>query len=310
MNMLPASRFQSCAICGCTRDEIARVHKGRANGPFYLNKFCRHLAESHGIALQYYCEFHLGVPWPRCPVTGIAVGYKADGKGLHLSTYKRGVGITKAMSPAFRAACERQSVARCGPGNPMFGRPAWNRGLPRNHPYRAAMATRRRGVVEAESTRIKHRRNRASHPLKARHTTPHTPMTKEKIAQHTARMFGSGAFRRESSAHRNMRGVLDSLGAVYEEEYCIGRYSGDFAFPEKRVVLEVDGDFFHTNPQLYPEGPKCWTQRRNAANDRKKNAYLRKAGWTVLRRWESDINSGGFAARLKADLVQLSILRE
>jgi len=78
-----------CVICGCTKNEIAKVHKGRANGPYYLNKFCRHLAASHAITLQYYCEFHVGMRWPRCPVTGSAVGYKADGKCFRLATYKR-----------------------------------------------------------------------------------------------------------------------------------------------------------------------------------------------------------------------------
>ena len=246
----------------------------------------------------------------RCPVSGCPVGFKANGKGFRLSTYKRGVGITKAMSPAFRASCERQSIARCGNGNPMFGKPAWNRNLPAGHPYFERMAARRRGIKEGPSTKQKQRENRRLHPLKARHTTPHTAATKELIARHTAKMISTGAFGRESSAHRNMRAMLDSLGAVYEEEHCVGRYSADFAFPEKRVVLEVDGDFFHTHPLLYPKGPKCRTQRRNALNDKKKNAYLHSERWTVLRYWESDIKSEGFANRLRADLVRLSILGE
>lgn len=285
------------------------MHPGRANGAYFLDKFGKHLAAAHGIIeMSFYCERHLGMQWPRCPVSGNPVGFKAKGKGLLLSKYRKGIGITKEMDPSFRASCERASEARKGEGNPMYGKTPWNKGLPLDDPYRAAMADKRRGIIEGPETRLKHKQNRAAHPLRARHTTAHTSATKEQIAQHTAKMHEHHAFGRESTPHRNMRSVLDSLGIVYGEEHCIGRYSCDFVITERRVAIEVDGDFFHTHPLIYPDGPMCKIQRRTAANDHAKNEYLHREGWTVLRYWESDLKQAGFVSKLKADLVRLSVL--
>ena len=307
MSIIKISLFARCAKCGLTRGEIINLHKGRSGGAYYLNKFCNHLA-SHGINLRYYCEFYLGIRWPRCPVSGVPVGCRIGGAGLLVATYKRGVGITKEMSPAFRRACERASILRKGAGNPMFGKAAWNSNLPPNHPYLAAMAAKRRGVVEGPETRLKHKRNRAKHPRKARHTTPHTIATKELIARHTAEMHEHHAFGRESSIQCRLKEALLSFGLCPIEEYRVGRFSIDCALPQWKVALEADGDFFHCNPALYPTGPTCHIQRRNQQNDWAKDAFLKQAGWIVLRFWETDILKTDFPSQLKEALVRASVL--
>ena len=284
------------------------LFRGRANGLYYLEKFCRHLAVEHGLVLKEYCQRYLGVVWPRCPVTGEEVGYKLKGAGVLFRTYKRFAGVTKAMSPKVAAAAENAKVTRMGSGNPMFGGTAWNNNLPPNHPYRAAMAARRRGVVEGPETRLKHQLNRAAHPRKARHTTPHSSATKELIALRTARMHERHAFGRESSIHCRLRQTLASLGLCPAEEFCVGHYSLDFAVPNLKLAIEADGDFFHCHPELYPNGPTCSIQRRNFKNDKAKNAFLKQAGWTVLRFWETDILKADFPAKLRAALVQASAL--
>ena len=190
----------------------------------------------------------------------------------------------------------------------MFGRTAWNKNLPPNHPYRAAMAARRRGVIEGPETRLKHQLNRAAHPRKARHTTPHSSATKERIAQHTARMHERHAFDRKTAIHCRLRETLASLGLCPAEEYRVGRFSIDCAFPQLKLAIEADGDFFHCHPGLYPNGPTCPIQRRNFKNDKAKNAFLQKAGWTVLRFWETEILKADFPGKLRAALVQASAL--
>jgi len=305
---IPLAFFRNCILCGCTKQDLTKSYPGRANGAYYVNKFCRHLASFHDIDLRTYCERYLGVWWPRCPVSGVPVGYKATGKGVKLATYKKGVGITRDMSPAFRASCERQKELRKGDRNPMYGKEPWNKRLRANDPYRAKMAAKRRGVREGPATRLKQSQNRANHPLKARHTTSHTAVTKAKIAECTAKMHARHAFRRESFPHIRVRLELAALGVVFTEEYPIGRFCADFASLDKKVVLEVDGDWWHTNPAYYPEGPTHEIQIRNAKNDRVKNAYLKERGWKVERYWESEILAPGFTAKLKADLVRLSIL--
>jgi very-short-patch-repair endonuclease len=308
MRIIPFEQFAFCAICGATKAAIMVRFRGRLGGRYYLDKFCRHVAVEHGLTLKDYCRGCLGIVWPQCPVTREEVGYAATGTGVVLRTYKRFAGVTAAMSARVTAAALRARQTRRGSGNPMFGKVAWNRDLPPEHPYLAKMAARRRGVVEGPETRSKQRENRQRHPLKARHTTPHTPETKRRISMHTVSMHTRRAFGRESSVHLAMRAALCSLELEFKEEYPAKFYSIDFAFPVAKVAIEADGDFFHTNPLLYPSGPMCAIQRRSARNDAAKNSYLRRRNWTVLRYWESDILAPGFIAKLRADLVRVSVL--
>jgi DNA mismatch endonuclease (patch repair protein) len=68
----------------------------------------------------------------------------------------------------------------------------------------------------------------------------------------------------------------------------------DFAFPKQRMLIFVDGDFWHGNPRTF-KGPKSntafWIQKveRNRIRDREVSRHLRKQGWTVMRIWESDL---------------------
>lgn len=310
MSSIPIALFGRCVLCGALRREITNSYPGRANGAYYLHKFCRHLVSVHELDLRAYCELHLHIEWPRCPVSGVPVGFRLCGHGVRLAKYKKGVGITKSMSPAFAESCERASVARKGSGNPMWQKEPWNKGLPLDGPYCQYMAGLKRGVVYGPQTRLKHRRNRATHPRKARHVTPHTEETKAKIRLRTAAMHERRAFGGGSSIERMVGEMLDSLGAKFISQYRIAFYTVDIAFPDKRLALELDGDFFHVNPAYYPDGPQCAIQQRNAINDAAKDSYLKNRGWQVVRYWESAIRSPEFVQRLKADLVKLSVLKE
>ena len=67
----------------------------------------------------------------------------------------------------------------------------------------------------------------------------------------------------------------------------------DVVFPGARVVVFVDGDFWHG--YRYPAWKRklsaYWDAklRRNRARDQRNFAKLRRAGWRVLRVWEHDV---------------------
>lgn len=64
----------------------------------------------------------------------------------------------------------------------------------------------------------------------------------------------------------------------------------DFYLPEVNTLIEVDGDYYHCNPKLYPDGPKYSIQLENIENDAIKNKLARDNGYNILRFWEMDIN--------------------
>lgn len=65
----------------------------------------------------------------------------------------------------------------------------------------------------------------------------------------------------------------------------------DFAFPQRRVAVFVDGCFWHGCPRhgTRPQGnARFWREKiaRNRERDREVNRALRRRGWRVIRIWE------------------------
>jgi len=71
------------------------------------------------------------------------------------------------------------------------------------------------------------------------------------------------------------------FGMRFRRQHPIGPYIGDFACPMARLIVEVDGGTHSTAAEL--------------AYDQRRDAYLRRRGWRVLRVSNLDVyrNLGG-----------------
>ena len=65
----------------------------------------------------------------------------------------------------------------------------------------------------------------------------------------------------------------------------------DFFIPKHNIIIEIDGDFWHSNPKYYPNGPVYQSQIKNYNNDILKNQWAEENGYKLLRFWEDDINN-------------------
>jgi DNA mismatch endonuclease (patch repair protein) len=74
--------------------------------------------------------------------------------------------------------------------------------------------------------------------------------------------------------------------------------SPDIVLPRYRVVIFVDGDYWHGRNWAQRRAKlsagtnaKYWVEKieRNRARDQTVNATLRRLGWTVIRVWETDV---------------------
>ncbi|MBO6539051.1 MAG: endonuclease domain-containing protein [Rhizobiaceae bacterium] len=72
----------------------------------------------------------------------------------------------------------------------------------------------------------------------------------------------------ELRAHRLM-------GLGFRRQFPIGRYIADFACPERKIIVEVDGSLH--------------AEEKQSAVDAVRSAELEKDGWTVLRFWNDEI---------------------
>lgn len=309
---IPSGHFNICLIDGWTKEQIWKEYPKekvtKRKNCYYIFKFIYHLKVKHNISLIEYCEKYLEIDWPLCPTKGIKVGYKTHGNGLILNKYSLG-GISKETCPNFAKGCEKLSKERMGKNNPMYGKEAWNKGLDRTNPVIDALAREREGTKMSEESKNKMRKRRAESPIKARHTTPHSPETVEKLRENTAKLWAEGRFNRTTSIHIKMREFLKTLDLKEkpQEEYQVKYYSLDFALPDAKVGIECQGTYYHIDPRIYPNGPKDKIQRRNFGRDKAKRTYLTNRGWVIIECWETEINDGSFKEFMAKKLKELGL---
>lgn len=87
--------------------------------------------------------------------------------------------------------------------------------------------------------------------------------------------------------------ILELLNINYKSSYYAKDIKAfyDFYIPDHNILIEVDGDFWHTNPLKYPKGPVSKCQFKNAIRDDEKNKWAKDNGYKLLRFWENDINN-------------------
>lgn len=101
--------------------------------------------------------------------------------------------------------------------------------------------------------------------------------------------------RRDTGPEISLRKRLHALGCRFRVDFPLpgSRRRGDIVFTRRRVVVFIDGCFWHACP-LHGTTPKrnrdWWVEklRGNVERDRRADRELLAAGWTVLRIWEHE----------------------
>jgi very-short-patch-repair endonuclease len=93
-----------------------------------------------------------------------------------------------------------------------------------------------------------------------------------------------------SSIELMVKDVLDQLGESYHHQYGIGKFLVDFYLPERNLVIEADGEYWHS-------------LERGKERDRRKNQYLKESQINLIRLKESDIRSSCY------ELVRMALFQ-
>lgn len=88
---------------------------------------------------------------------------------------------------------------------------------------------------------------------------------------------------------REMNQILKELKVEFEPQKVVGFKIYDFFVPQANLLIEVDGDYFHANPEVYTEGDLNSMQKRNMKNDVFKDTLASGRGYNLTRVWESDL---------------------
>lgn len=84
--------------------------------------------------------------------------------------------------------------------------------------------------------------------------------------------------------------LLDEYKIEYIYNEKLGPYLPDFQIKDTKIILEVQGDYFHCNPFVYPDGPEDEIQIRHVLKDYYKKCYFLSRGYEIIEIWELDIN--------------------
>ncbi|MDH3010067.1 very short patch repair endonuclease [Gordonia alkanivorans] len=102
--------------------------------------------------------------------------------------------------------------------------------------------------------------------------------------------------RRDTDAELRVRRRLHSMGLRYRVDFRPEpslRCRGDIVFTRSKIVIFIDGCFWHGCPvhATNPKSNSAWWREKltqNAARDQRNTAALRDMGWCVLRFWEHE----------------------
>jgi len=116
-------------------------------------------------------------------------------------------------------------------------------------------------------------------------------LTKEQRSYNMSRIKG-----KNTKPELTVRKLLSSKGIRgYRTHYkIIGK--PDIVFPSKKIVIFIDGCFWHKCPKCFVE-PKTrrefWMNKinENVKRDKEVNKILKEDGWKVLRFWEHEVKT-------------------
>jgi very-short-patch-repair endonuclease len=83
--------------------------------------------------------------------------------------------------------------------------------------------------------------------------------------------------------------LMYELGIKCESQKIVGLKIYDFYLEDYNMLIEVDGDYFHCNPEVFEEANKM--QIRNQKNDKFKDVLAKGLGYLIERVWENDLKN-------------------
>lgn len=87
-----------------------------------------------------------------------------------------------------------------------------------------------------------------------------------------------------------VKDLLDKEKIPYIYNQDLEGFRPDFQIKTSKILIEVQGDYFHCNPYVYKNGPKDEIQIRHIIRDYYKKCHFLSRGYTIIYIWEKDIN--------------------
>ena len=140
-----------------------------------------------------------------------------------------------------------------------------------------------KGVPKTEISKIK---NSKSQKIRYKNN----PKLKEDASIRRIKWLKSTLSNKKSKLESKFETILNLLNIEYEFQHEFQKRLFDFKIKNKNILIEIDGDFYHCNPNTKHSEVLYETQSLTKKNDNYKNTLCQNHGMILLRYWEKDIN--------------------
>lgn len=115
------------------------------------------------------------------------------------------------------------------------------------------------------------------------------PELREVLSNRRVKWLKSKLSSEKSNLEKLFEVMLVDMSITYINQYEVKKRLFDFYIPLNNTLIEVDGDFYHCNPNSKHITPKYKCQFLSIKNDMDKNLICLNENITLLRYWEKDI---------------------
>ena len=109
------------------------------------------------------------------------------------------------------------------------------------------------------------------------------------ISYHARRLGLDNSKRNRTSIEYYVANYLDSENIIYEEQYNFDKYRYDFYLKDLNLLIEVQGDYWHANPDVYRNTELTEVQKSNVQRDVDKKKVALENSYKIVYLWEKDI---------------------
>jgi very-short-patch-repair endonuclease len=140
-----------------------------------------------------------------------------------------------------------------------------------------------KGIPKSEESKIKN-----SETQKKRFKE--NPKLKEELSKKRIKWLKTKQSNNKTKLEIKFESMLNLLNVKYQYQYEFEKRLFDFKILNENILIEVDGDFYHCNPNTKHSEILYETQKLTKKNDEYKNLLCQNHGIKLLRYWEKDIN--------------------
>jgi hypothetical protein len=293
-----------CPIC---KLELKNYLKGNRSGKYKGDIFKIHLEKEHNLTLFDFFKNNKILKECSCGCKKLQNSFKV-GKDINIGHYRKVGSSGKTHQPVWNKGLDKESDVRIkkqavqmvGELNPRFGKKPWNYGLSKNENAKLLkISENRKGIAFS-----KEHKKKISKALKGNTNhlnKKHNEHTKTKIRKKTLEQIKEQSLNC-SQIEQDFKTFLENENINFEYQYICGDYVYDFLIEvdDKKIIVAVNGDYYHGNPNFRKTTPLTMTQVNNIKRDYKryKNIKCNQNIYGIIIMWENEICNKKKMARI------------